>query len=488
MAALRFIGVLLEVLILFNSIILVHELGHFLAARWRGMVVDRFSIWFGKPLFQKKVGHVVFSLGTIPFGGFVSLPQMAPMEFLEGRVLQNGEPMRPVGAVDKIIVSVAGPAFSLGLAFVFATIVWWVGTPTSEAESTTVIGYVEKNSAAAQGGLQPGDKIVSVDGHPVDRFTGAGNSVAMRIAFGEEKTVHIEYERDGVRKAVDLLPVKDPVKGWQRENIRRLPIEPAEKAVVGKVISPSPAERAGLRPQDIVHTINGRTIFHPQNVVEILQTNGVLPLQLDVERDGQRLQLSATPEIPLKGSDARQPRLGIAWSPYSIITMSHPLPWDQVGGVLESMYSTLRALVSPKSEIKTQQISGPVGILGTYFTLFQSEHAIRLVLWFSVLLNVNLAVMNLLPIPMLDGGHIVLSLAELIRRRPLSEPIIRWVQTCGAVVVIGFILYVTSFDVRDLRGRAVKPGKSSPEELIFSPGTEAPASVTPPAPGTPKTP
>ena len=175
MAALRFIGVLLEVLILFNSIILVHELGHFLAARWRGMVVDRFSIWFGKPLIQKKVGHVVFSLGTIPFGGFVSLPQMAPMEFLEGRVLQNGEPMRPVGALDKIIVSVAGPAFSLGLAFLFATIVWWVGTPTSEAESTTVVGYVEKGSAAAQGGLKPGDKIISVDGHAVDRFTGTGN-------------------------------------------------------------------------------------------------------------------------------------------------------------------------------------------------------------------------------------------------------------------------------------------------------------------------
>ena len=197
---------------------------------------------------------------------------------------------------------------------------------------------------------------------------------------------------------------------------------------------------------------------------------------MEVERSGQHLSLAATPEFPVKGEDVTQPRLGIGWSQVSIITMTHPLPWEQVGGVLENMYSTISALISPKTEIKAQQLSGPVGILGTYFTLFQSEHAMRLVLWFSVLLNVNLAVMNLLPIPMLDGGHIVLSLAELVRRRPLSEPIVRWVQTCGAVVVIGFILYVTSFDVRDLGSHGGKRSKVAPEETVFSGGTGAESS------------
>ena len=476
MFVLRFIGVLVEVVILFNFIILVHELGHFLAARWRGMVVDRFSIWFGKPLIQKKIGTVYFSLGSIPCGGFVSLPQMAPMEFLEGRVLDTGEPMRPVGALDKIIVAVAGPLFSFSLAFLFATVVWLVGTPIGEAESTTVIGYIDKESPATHYDIRPGDKIVSVDGHPVSRFMGTGDSVAWQIAIGEAKTVHLEYERAGQRKTVDLLPSKDPVKGWQREKIRQLGIEAAEKAVVGKVISPSPAERAGLKPQDLVLSINGQTIFHPLNVVDILRTNGVRPIQLEVERSGQHLSLAATPEFPVKGEDVTQPRLGIGWSQVSIITMTHPLPWEQVGGVLENMYSTISALISPKTEIKAQQLSGPVGILGTYFTLFQSEHAMRLVLWFSVLLNVNLAVMNLLPIPMLDGGHIVLSLAELVRRRPLSEPIVRWVQTCGAVVVIGFILYVTSFDVRDLGSHGGKRSKVAPEETVFSGGTGAESS------------
>jgi len=120
MAALKVILICLEVVVLFNFIILVHELGHFLAARWRGLVVDRFSIWFGRPIWQKKIGSVVYSLGSIPAGGFVSLPQLAPMEWIEGRVLENGQPMRPIRPVDKIIVAAAGPVFSLSLAFAFA--------------------------------------------------------------------------------------------------------------------------------------------------------------------------------------------------------------------------------------------------------------------------------------------------------------------------------------------------------------------------------
>lgn len=490
MVLIRFLGVLLEVVILFNFIILVHELGHFLAARWRGLVVDRFSIWFGKPIWHRKVGKVVFSLGSIPVGGFVSLPQMAPMEFLEGRVLDTGEPMRPASPVDKILVAVAGPLFSFGLAFAFATAVWIIGTPTGEAESTTVIGYIAKDSPAALSDLRPGDRIISVDGHPVSRFTGTGASVNWRIAVGESKTVRLEYERGIERKVVELTPSKEPVKGWQRENIRQLHIEPAEKSIVGKVIPSSPAQRAGLLPNDLVKSINGQVIFHHQNVVDILATNGTRPMSLQIEREGKSMVLTATPEVPLTGDETHQPRLGIAWSPTGIVTMSHPGPWEQVSGVLENMYSTLSAVASPKTEIKTQQLSGPVGILRIYYTLFESDHALRLVLWFSVMLNVNLAIMNMLPIPMLDGGHIMLSLAELVRRRPLSEPLVRWIQTCGAAVVVGFILYVTSFDIRDLGGRGGPKVKSATEEMTFGPAKEpsVPLETPPPVPQPPPLP
>src|SRR5271167_969219 len=121
--------VVLEVVVLFNLLIFVHELGHFLAARWRGLKIERFAIWFGKPIWKTKINGVEYALGTIPAGGYVSLPQMAPMEMIEGKGEKSSEPLPPISALDKIIVAVAGPLFSFGLAFAFAFLVWGVGRP-----------------------------------------------------------------------------------------------------------------------------------------------------------------------------------------------------------------------------------------------------------------------------------------------------------------------------------------------------------------------
>src|SRR5260221_1814242 len=103
--------------------IIVHELGHFLAGRWRGLVIEKFGIWFGTPIWKKKIGGVEYSLGSIPAGGFVSLPQLAPMEVMEGKVETPREQLPPISALDKTIVPFAGPLFSFGLAFVFALVV-----------------------------------------------------------------------------------------------------------------------------------------------------------------------------------------------------------------------------------------------------------------------------------------------------------------------------------------------------------------------------
>src|SRR5215208_887517 len=120
MEVLKVIFIILEVLLLFNLLIFVHELGHFLAARWRGLKVERFAIWFGKTIWKKKIGGVEFCLNSIPAGGYVSLPQMAPMEAIEGKGEERTEPLPPISALDKIIVAVAGPLFSFLLALVFA--------------------------------------------------------------------------------------------------------------------------------------------------------------------------------------------------------------------------------------------------------------------------------------------------------------------------------------------------------------------------------
>src|SRR6266704_464960 len=154
----RVIFILLEVLILFNLLIVVHELGHFLAARWRGLFIEKFGVWFGKPIWKKTVNGVQYSLGSLPFGGFVALPQLAPMDIIEGKADMDRAKLPKISALDKIIVAVAGPVFSLLLALFFAVIIWSVGRPVSEAEATTIIGYVVPASPAAQAGLKAGDK------------------------------------------------------------------------------------------------------------------------------------------------------------------------------------------------------------------------------------------------------------------------------------------------------------------------------------------
>src|SRR5260221_1839095 len=134
--------IVFEVLLIFNLLIIVHELGHFLAARWRGLHVDKFGVWFGRPILKRNIGGVAFSFGWIPAGAFVLLPQMATMEAAEGEAEVSGSDLPPIKPLDKIIVASAGPIFSFLLALLFATIVCIVGRPIAEADTTTAVGYV----------------------------------------------------------------------------------------------------------------------------------------------------------------------------------------------------------------------------------------------------------------------------------------------------------------------------------------------------------
>src|SRR6266571_3848563 len=152
----RVILISLEVLALFNLLIVVHEIGHFLAARWRGLYIEKFGIWFGKPLWKKTINGVQYSLGSLPFGGFVALPQLAPMDIIEGKADVDRAQLPKISALDKIIVSFAGTLFSFLLAVIFAVFIWSVGRPVSESEATTIIGYVVPASPAAQAGLKAG--------------------------------------------------------------------------------------------------------------------------------------------------------------------------------------------------------------------------------------------------------------------------------------------------------------------------------------------
>src|SRR3954466_7106453 len=247
---LRVIFIVLEVLILFNLLIVVHELGHFLAARWRGLFIEGFGVWFGKPIWKKTINGVQYSLGSLPFGGFVALPQLAPMDIIEGKADIDRAKLPPVSAIDKIIVAVAGPLFSLLLAFVIACLIWVVGYPVSEADTSTTIGYILPDSPALKAGLQPGDRILSVDGKPVKRFLGMNDSVSWNVVRSEGDTIPVTFERSGVVKTVEVEPYRAETRGWRRKSVRQLIILPAETPIVEKVGANSPADAAGLKPGD----------------------------------------------------------------------------------------------------------------------------------------------------------------------------------------------------------------------------------------------
>ncbi len=469
MSILKFCVIFLEVLLLFNLLIFVHELGHFLAARWRGLKVDRFAIWFGKPIWKKKVGGVEYALGTIPAGGYVSLPQMASMEAIEGKSESSSEPLPAVSAWDKIIVAFAGPLFSFLLALAFAVVVMAVGRPVGEGETTTVIGYVEKDGPADKAGLRPGDKILEVDGQPVTKFGGMGDSITWRIVRSTGDTIPVKVQRGNEVLTFNPVPAKDETKFWQRKSLRQIKILPAESAIIAEVKPNSPAANAGLKRGDQVVAVNGARLWHYAALSEYVDENPNATLNLTVERQGKCFALSLTPEKPLSPPEAK-PRVGLLWDANGKTKLVHPGAIEQVHSSVVAMLETFGALFARHSDIKPQHLGGAVKIMDVYYRLFNSEQGWRLAIWFSVLMNVNLALLNLLPIPVLDGGHILLSVIEGIRRKPISARLVSTIQTSCAVALIAFMVYIAFYDVQDLPWRR---GKEKPADVKFAP--KAPA-------------
>jgi len=467
----------LEVILLFNILIIVHELGHFIAAKWCGLKIDKFAIWFGKPLWSKKIDGVDYILGSIPGGGYVALPQMAPMEAIEGKSETPREELPPASPWQKIIVAFAGPLFSFGLALLFACIVWAVGKPVSFEEATTTIGFVLPNNPADKAGLKAGDKIVSIDGYKITHFMGMGDSVIWRIVTSTADTIPIVVTRDGETKTIIVAPQKDLEHDhawYQRSATRKIGIGPADAALIIKKILPdSPALIAGLKPKDQITAMNGQPLYSASAIDWWLKDHPNDPIQFTVVRDGATRTVTVTPEKPISPSpmpkEAPQTDIGIdEWE--NSVQLIHPNPFQQVRESVQAVTGTLSALFAPHSNIGASQLSGPVGIMNIFFAVLSSENGWRLALWFAVLINVNLALLNLFPLPVLDGGHIALSIIEWIRRRPLSMHILEPLQTACALALIGYMAFITFFDVQD----SGKMAFGSSGEIKFAPKQNGP--------------
>jgi regulator of sigma E protease len=455
MNVVKSILILLEVLVLFNLLIFVHELGHFLAARWRGLKIERFAVWFGKPIWKTKINGVEYALGSIPAGGYVQLPQMAPMDLIEGKTESGAEPLPPISALDKIIVAFAGPLFSFGLAFLFAVIVWVVGKPAPDTgANSTTIGWVEPTGPAWKAGLRPGDKILEIDGHTVTQFAPpAQDSITWRIVSSEGTNIEVKFLREGREQMALIKPYKRSTEWYERKALRQVLISGVSPAIVYEVASNSPAAIAGLKEGDEILAINGEKIYSPMSVLntEKSMTNApVKPVTFTIQRPGSGcFDKELIAEKPLQPA-TNGPSFGItSWLGSTNEALVHPDPVDQIEASAMQIFQTVRVVFSPKSDVGVQQLGGPVMIIRLYSTLFGTENGWRLVLWFSVVLNVNLGLLNLLPFPVLDGGHITLALVEVIRRRPVSAKFLNVLQSACAVILIGFMLFIMFFDTSD---------------------------------------
>jgi regulator of sigma E protease len=423
------------VVLLFGAAIFVHEFGHFLAARWRGLRVDGFSIGFGPKVLGWRRGGIDYALRWIPAGGFVALPQMATSTAIEGKS-QAAEPLPSVGPASKILVALAGPVMNLFFACFIAIAIYFLGLPV--LVNPAIIGGVEPGSPEDKLGIRPGDRIVAVNGKAVTSWEEA----QMTVMMARTNVLPVSIERDGVRKTYVLGAKVNELIG-----LKILNLDPKEHPVLGQVQPNSAAAQGGLEAGDEIQSFAGVPIVGEQQLRDLIQKRPLEATPLSVRRGQQALTLTVTPKLD---PSTKAGILGIMFAPSETsvyqVQRPGPLPWNLVLSVCRQTFDTLAALAhSRQTGVHFSDLSGPPGILAMLATEVRADF--RLALRFMVLLNISLAILNLLPIPVLDGGHILMALIEGIRGRPLNPRVQEYANTAFAVVLISFMLYVSFNDV-----------------------------------------
>ena len=531
-------------LFLFSFAVFIHEFGHFLAARLLGMKADVFSIGFGPALWKRTFRGTEWRISAIPFGGYVSLPQLDP-EAMKGIQGDHGESLPPAPPWKRIIVAFAGPFGNLVLAAVCAVAIFFFAPDEAIGASTTV-GMVEPDSAADQAGIRPGDRILSVNGNTVRSWTDF--IVESYLNGGKDATVDVAVQRGEKTLTLSARLDTQPDPNEEVYIIGGLYPGPLDIGI-GDVAPGSPAEQAGLRTGDIILTIDGKPFVEHLDLL-LARRDPTAPLTLTVrnvdepeEAEPRSVTLTPTilsdvpahftqppvlglsfqpldvsaqtvtddpaayrlewvvpgspaasagmkpgdqilavngqpftslktltqreqPELPVTltfrpadGGDPRTltltpaetPSIGIAISPY----VSTHLQWMAERGVLAQLNSdamsvvrVLKALTVPQNEGEAKRaasgLGGPIMIFSIFVQVIQN--GLWVCLGFLRLICVNLALLNLLPIPVLDGGHILFALYAIVRRK---EPSARFIAVVTNVFVVLFLCLFAVLIYRD---------------------------------------
>jgi regulator of sigma E protease len=418
---------LLSFLFVLGVLVFVHELGHFLVARWHGVRVITFSLGFGPKLVKFTRGGTEYCVSVVPLGGYVKLA---------GETVEETR----TGAPDEFLskskwvrfqVYVAGPVMNILLALIVLAGVLSRGADVPlYASSPAVVGSVASASPAEQAGLKPGDRIVSVDGRAMPTWDDLSLEIATRA--GRELTLGIV--RNGQPLDVRITPAAQG-----RYEIGQIGVLPVIRPVVAEVLPRTPAERGGVRAGDVLVGINDERGLTRDSVIDRIHASANAPLTLVLERDGAETSIAVTPE-----GQAGEAVIGIRLTEYETrridptilqaFQMSAKQNWDNA--VL--IGRTVRGLFTRDTPVR--QLMGPVAIAEMSGSAAHSGWLPLLNL--MAMISLNLGLLNLVPVPVLDGGHIAILAVEGLARRDLSVRVKERILMVGAALIV--LLMVTA--------------------------------------------
>lgn len=432
---------ILGMLLLFAVSILVHEAGHFAAARLFGMKAEVFSIGMGRAVWEKTAFGTRWKIGILPVGGYVVLPQLDPAGLLEDAPSSPAETLPPVAPWKKIVVAVAGPLGNILFAFLLACLVWLVGRPSSLPEQDAVIGWLSPDSPLAAAGVAEGDEILSLDGHPTPTWI----DLATAAALSPSDTATLRIRRAASAPGAPDLDLPVPLVPSPMGGKTLTGLDSRDLCQVAVVEPSSPARAAGLRPGDLITACDGHPIWSRLHLIRLVTDSAGAPLTLTIRRGARTIETTLSAAW---NPDLSRHLIGVRFNSIGDMDfthLAHPTPFSQLRTHFISILTFLRALATPRTaSAAADAVGGPVSIFVMLYLMVRASFS--LALWFTGFLNVNLALVNLLPLPVLDGGHILLNLWAWITRRPIPAAVVRWLVNLFGVLLI--LLFVT-LTIRD---------------------------------------
>ena len=422
------IASLLYFLLALGVLVFVHELGHFLVAKWAGIRVERFSLGYPPKMVGFRWGETEYCISWIPFGGYVKVTGLADV----GSEESAGEPWefnsKPIWV--RMAVIAAGPWMNFVFAF-FAFVVLFVGYGMETVDSTVVAPRPETVAAAA--GVRDGDVVRQVEGHPVAN----AHELFGRLESTQSAGATLTVERGGYLVDLDLPPSDDPLYG----------LDVVLPTAIGGVMDDTPAARSGLMAGDRIVSVGETPVASWDEMRLQIRSHPDETVAISWDREGQLMQAQITPAARQEG-DETFGEIGI--SPERVradIGLGESLRLSAVS-VYGSSWLILDFIGKIFSEDRYKELGGPIRI--AKMAGDTAERGLQHFLSFLALLSVNLAILNLLPIPVLDGGHLTFLTLETVMRRPLSTRQREFLQQVGLVVILCIMVLVTFNDLNQL--------------------------------------